>query len=579
VSLVPFAVYSLERGLGWWPKGKDPGVFQEFRVYVRPGWVVMEIAAIVVGLVYLVFVRFPFILAPVSFSLWFLSMDLAPLLPQYTQDLFQTRRWVSLLFGLAMILAGFVAERTLGNHPDFGFWLYIFGIIPFWFPLMLEFPNKEILHSVQLIVNACLVLVGSELNRMTFQWFGAIGMCLSTAGIFYTKSSQSVSLWILKAVLACALLSQSLKTATWLQVISGLVGVVAFNVSAAKFYQRGELYFLIQLFTNLGYLISLAKLLTPNFVEVWFVSFDLRNLFALVCSAGVACYHLHILITDNHYFFCYQFVMSVGLSLFLLLLQQGLFVMAGLVGIPVIINYVQHKYITYRNQSLPLLLLLITASVFGIAFSSMLHSQLIYYACCITCMWQLQWLYSRKTRHLGVLVVMALVLLSIPLQSKSLLTICVLYFFFYLTWLAYRVFHNSLMFPVVLVAMGLGVIFLAVQYQRYEMSISNVFDQLTPDFVHQFFSDYTHWEFVRKYAISPKQSSATVNVVYDYVFWSSAAVSGFIKLSSPVLISLTLVVIVLLMMLYMISSILEAFDKQSVGKVKVMIRLCTVWCE
>ena len=80
MSLVPFGVYSLERGLGWWPKGKDPGVFQEFRDYVRPSWVLMEIAAIIVGVIYIWFVRFPFLLAPVSFSLWFLSMDLAPLL-------------------------------------------------------------------------------------------------------------------------------------------------------------------------------------------------------------------------------------------------------------------------------------------------------------------------------------------------------------------------------------------------------------------------------------------------------------------------------------------------------------------
>ena len=570
VSLVPFAVYSFERGLGWWPKGKDPGVFQDFRVYVRAGWVLMEVATVIVGLAYIKFVRFPFILAPVSFSLWFLSMDLTPLLPQYISNLYQTRRWVSLLFGLATIIAGFVTELTLGSHPDFGFWLYIFGIIPFWFPLMLEFPNEEILHSVQLIVNACLVIVGGELDRMTFQWFGVIGMCLSTAGVFYTKSAQSTSLWMLKAVLACVLLSQSLKTATWLQVIGAIVGVVAFNINAAKFYQRGEIYFLIQLFTNLGYLISLAKLLSPNFVEVWFVSFDLRNLFALVCSAGVACFHLHIPLSDNPYFFCYRFIISVFLSLFLLLLQEGLFVMAGLAGIPVILCYVPQKYLYNINHSLPLLLLLTAASVFGIAFSSMLHSQLIYYCCCIICVWLLHWLYS-KSRNVGVLVVMILVLISIPLQSKSLLTICVLYFFFYLTWLAYRVFKHSLMFPVVLVAMGLGVIFLAVQYQQYEMSINNLFNQLTPDIVHHVLSDYTHWEFVHKYKISPQLSSSTVTVVFNYVFWSSAAVSGFIALSGPVLIGLTLVVIVLLMMLYIVTNILEAFDKQSVGKVKVFM--------
>ena len=91
-------------------------------------------------------------------------------------------------------------------------------------------------------------------------------------------------LWMLKAVLASALISQSLKTAAPLQVISALVGIVAFNINAAKLYDCGEVYFLIQLFTNLGYLISLTKVFNPFIMEIWFVSVDLRHLFAFACS-------------------------------------------------------------------------------------------------------------------------------------------------------------------------------------------------------------------------------------------------------------------------------------------------------
>jgi len=300
-------------------------------------------------------------------------MDLAPVLPQYTTNLFQTRRWVSLVFGLVTIIAGFGAELTLGSHPDFGFWLYIFGIIPFWFSLMLEFPHQELLHSIQLIVNACLVLIGSELYRMTFQWFGVIGMCLSTGGIFYLKSSKSQYLWMLKAVLASALISQSLKAAAPLQVISALVGIVAFNIHAAKLYYCGEVYFLIQLFTNLGYLISLAKVFNPFIMEIWFVSVDLRHLFAFACSTGVACFHLHILLfSHNHYFLCYRFMVSICLSLLLLLPQGGLFIIAGLAGIPTVIYHVLRRHIYHPNPPLPLLLLSIGSAVFDIAFCSML---------------------------------------------------------------------------------------------------------------------------------------------------------------------------------------------------------------
>lgn len=570
VSLVPFAVYSLERGLGWWPKGQDPGVFQEFRLYIRPGWVLMEVATIVVGLSYFYFVRFPFLFAPISFSLWFLSMDLAPLLPRYNINLYQTRRWVSVLFGLFTMIAGYGAELVLGNHPDFGFWLYLFGIIPFWFAFMLEFPSEELLHSVQLIVNACLLLVGSQLDRMMFQWFGIIGVCASTAGIFYTKSSQSLSLYMLKAVLASALLSESVKTVAPLVVLGAIVSITAFNINSAKFYQHGEVYFLIQLFTNLGYLISLTKFYTPCFVEVWFVSFDLRNLFAFICSIGIACFHIHIFLSSkyDYYFFCYRIVMSILLSLFLLLLSQEHFVFAGLAGIPCFVWYITFK--NWDRRDLPLLgfLFLLTTAVFGAAFSSALHSQLVYYVCCTLSAGLLIKLYN-KYPHKGLLVVVGLIILSIPLQSKCLLTICVLYLLFYLTWLAYQVFKHSLMFPVALVVIGLVIIFLAIKYQQNESYINDTFDKITPAVMRTFLSDYTNWEFIKEHKISSSKSSTPLYASIDYVFWSSAAMNGFVKLSSPLVVGLAMVVIILLILLYIITITLESLDQQSAGSIKV----------
>jgi len=568
--MVPFAVYSLERGLGWWPKGQDPGVFQEFREYIRSGWVVMEVATVIVGLIYIYFIRFPFLLVPVSFNLWFLSMDLAPLLPRYADNLFQTRRWVSVLFGLLTMIAGYGAELVLGNHPDFGFWLYLFGMIPFWFSLMIEFPDQEMLHSIQLIVNSCLVLVGSQLDRMMFEWFGCIGMSISTVGILYTKSSQSLSLWMLKAILASALLSESVKIAAPLVVLSAIASVIAFNINAAKFYQQGEVCFLIQLFTNLGYLIGFAKFYTPCFVEISFISFDLINLFSFVCSVGVTCFHMHIILSNKHnyYFFGYRLVMSILLSLFLLLLSQELFIFAGLAGIPCFVWHIIYQNRHIQHPPLPGLLFLLTIAVFGVAFSSVLHSQLTYYICCVLCAILLIKMYG-KNQHHGFFVVIVLITMSIPLQSKCLLTICVLYLLFYLTWLAYDVFKHSLMFPVVLVAMGLAIIFLAIKYQQNEANINDIFDGITPAVIKTFLSDYTHWEFIKQYKISSSQSSSPLHSGIDYVFWSSAAMSGFVKLSGSLVVGLAMIVIVSLILLHMITIILESLDKKSVGKIKV----------
>ena len=50
-STVPFLTYNIQRALKLWPK-EDPGIFQGFRLWVRPGWVVMEIATVATGLLF-----------------------------------------------------------------------------------------------------------------------------------------------------------------------------------------------------------------------------------------------------------------------------------------------------------------------------------------------------------------------------------------------------------------------------------------------------------------------------------------------------------------------------------------------
>jgi hypothetical protein len=62
----------------------------------------MEVGTIIAALITLKFIRFPFLTFPIAFSLWYMSMDLTPLLfgkPEFT---WQQRLWVSLFFGLLM---------------------------------------------------------------------------------------------------------------------------------------------------------------------------------------------------------------------------------------------------------------------------------------------------------------------------------------------------------------------------------------------------------------------------------------------------------------------------------------------
>lgn len=88
VCMIPLIVYGLERATGIWPQG-DPGSYGEYHVWVKGSWLLMELGTILGGLAALRSRRFPFLTAPIAFSLWYMSMDLTPLLfgrPTFTFD-------------------------------------------------------------------------------------------------------------------------------------------------------------------------------------------------------------------------------------------------------------------------------------------------------------------------------------------------------------------------------------------------------------------------------------------------------------------------------------------------------------
>src|SRR5216683_7281858 len=70
VCMTPLAVYGLERMTGLWP-GADPGEYRGFLPWIRGGWFAMEAATVLAGLIALRKVRFPFLVAPIAFVLYY----------------------------------------------------------------------------------------------------------------------------------------------------------------------------------------------------------------------------------------------------------------------------------------------------------------------------------------------------------------------------------------------------------------------------------------------------------------------------------------------------------------------------
>ena len=79
VWVTPLAIFGIEKMLGWWPM-EDPGDYRDYYHRIKGGWFGMEIGTILAGLFALRYMRFPFLSFPVAFALWFMFMDIAPLI-------------------------------------------------------------------------------------------------------------------------------------------------------------------------------------------------------------------------------------------------------------------------------------------------------------------------------------------------------------------------------------------------------------------------------------------------------------------------------------------------------------------
>jgi hypothetical protein len=176
VCIVPLAIYGLQRMIGMWPQG-DPGTYRDFHIWVKGSWAFMEVGTIAAGVLALQFFRFPFLIAPISFMLWYMSMDLTPLLFGKIDYTWEERVLVSFWFGLAMLLVAYWIDlRSRRRNGDFAFWLYLFGLIAFWGSLPLMRENTELSRFFYCVINVGLIVLSVLLQRKQFALFGGLGV-------------------------------------------------------------------------------------------------------------------------------------------------------------------------------------------------------------------------------------------------------------------------------------------------------------------------------------------------------------------------------------------------------------------
>ena len=206
LTMVPLLVYGIQEALGVWPQD-FPGAYRDFYVWIRGGWFGMEVATLAVGALILRRVPFPFLLMPISLALYFLSMDLVPLV--YGQEFtWNQRSWLSLWFGLALCGGAYAVDLKRLRHggEDFAQWLYLFGATALWGGLSLLDGGDELRRLGYATINVLLILFSLLVDRGVFLVYGSLGFFGYLSYLSYEVFAESLLFPFVLSALGVALI-------------------------------------------------------------------------------------------------------------------------------------------------------------------------------------------------------------------------------------------------------------------------------------------------------------------------------------------------------------------------------------
>ncbi|MDD2057065.1 DUF2157 domain-containing protein [Pseudomonas sp. GD03860] len=208
VSIVPLAVFSVERLTGFWPLDDSQGNYHNYYTYVQGGWLLMEAATVVAGLLMLRLIPFPFIVMPIAGALWFMSMDLSEWVygDAFNWD---QRLTVSLWFGLGLLLVFLVVDGR--THQDYAFWGYLAGLLAFWLGLSLMESDSELSKALYCLINLGLMGLAVLLRRPMFMVFGAMGVAAYLGYLSYEVFADSLLFPVVLTLIGLGVIGLGLK--------------------------------------------------------------------------------------------------------------------------------------------------------------------------------------------------------------------------------------------------------------------------------------------------------------------------------------------------------------------------------
>lgn len=203
VFMVPLTIYAFQRMLGL-ETIENLGSYKDFYHWINKGWFFMELGTIIISVIYLVVFKFEFLTFPLAFVLWFVSMEITPLI--FGSDFnWDNRKQVSIIFGLSMIVISYLIDLRRREH-DYSFWLYLFGLLAFWCAISFSSTDQILLKVLYCGMNIILIVVAVIFRRPVFLVFGSVGVFMFLYDITNNIFKDSLLFPIYLSLLGIAIL-------------------------------------------------------------------------------------------------------------------------------------------------------------------------------------------------------------------------------------------------------------------------------------------------------------------------------------------------------------------------------------
>src|SRR5256885_16442344 len=201
----PLAIVGAQMALGYWGENKP---FRDYHVFIDWRWIMMEFGTLAVGAILLWRYRFPFMLMPIAVTLWYMSMDIVPFLfgAERVYD-WEIRKFISLWFGLAMVLVAFWVDLRSCLSRDYAFWLYLFGVLTFWGGLSLMESGSELGKLGYCGINVAMILLSAVIGRRVFAVFGGLGVAGYLGYLSYKVFKDSMIFPLALSVVGLAIIA------------------------------------------------------------------------------------------------------------------------------------------------------------------------------------------------------------------------------------------------------------------------------------------------------------------------------------------------------------------------------------